>query len=75
MRYPLNGPFKEYRNKRGTDKLRSKLTETTQITKKDNASEQDVTERIFPLKHLFLKLIFPYHNTLAAGLNQVRNRK
>ena len=32
MRYVLNGPLKEYRNKRHTDKTRTKLTETTLIT-------------------------------------------
>ena len=32
MRYVLNGFLKEYRNKRCTDKMRTKLTETTLIT-------------------------------------------
>ena len=32
MRYLLNGPFKEYRNKRRTDKMRTKLTETALVT-------------------------------------------
>ena len=32
MRYVLNGPLKEYMNKRRTDKTRTKLTETTLIT-------------------------------------------
>ena len=30
--YVLNGPLKEYSNKRRTDKTRMKLTETTLIT-------------------------------------------
>ena len=54
MKYALNGPLKEYRNKRHTDKIRIKLTETAQIAptsvhahNKDKASKQDVTERIF----------------------------
>ena len=32
MRYVLNGPLKEYRNKRRTDIARTKLTETTLMT-------------------------------------------
>ena len=32
MRYVLNGPLKEYRNKRRTDKTSTKLTETILIT-------------------------------------------
>ena len=32
MRYVLNGQLKEFRNKRGTDKTRTKLTETALIT-------------------------------------------
>ena len=48
MRYLLNGPFKEYRNKKRTDNMRTKLTETTLITQ----IRQGVIERIFPLKQL-----------------------
>ena len=32
MRHVLNEPLKEYRNKRGTEKTRTKLTKTTLIT-------------------------------------------
>ena len=32
MRYVLNGPLKEFRNKRRTDKTRTKFTETTLVT-------------------------------------------
>ena len=32
MRHLLIGPFKEYRNKRLTDEMRTKLTETTLLT-------------------------------------------
>ena len=32
MRYVLNGPLKECRNKRCTDKTKTKLIETTLIT-------------------------------------------
>ena len=58
MMYVLNGPFKEYRNKRRTDKTRTKLIERTLITltgihtNKHKASKQGVIERIFPLKQL-----------------------
>ena len=55
----LNRPFKEYGNKRRTDKTRTKLTDTTPITptgihtnKTIKASKQGVLERIFPLKQL-----------------------
>ena len=34
MRYVLNGPSKEYRNKSRTDKMKTKLNETTLITPK-----------------------------------------
>ena len=34
MRYVLNGPFKEYKNKRRTDKTKTKLNETTLIIPK-----------------------------------------
>ena len=32
MRYVLNGPSKEYRNKRRTDKMKAKLNEKTLLT-------------------------------------------
>ena len=55
----LNRPFKEYGNKRRTDKTRTKLTDTTPITPTSihtnrtiKASKQGVLERILPLKQL-----------------------
>ena len=59
MRCLLNVLFKEYRNKRLKDTMKTKLTETTLTS---------------PTKDLFiyivLKLICRYHNTLAAGLKK-----
>ena len=73
MRYVLNGPLKEYRNKRRTDKTRTKLTETTLTRiRKNKAKHQtryDGTSISF--QAIILKLIFRYYNTLAAGLHQV----
>ena len=53
MRYILNAPLKECRNKRLADKKRTKLTETTLTTptsihhKSDKASKQGVMENNF----------------------------
>ena len=57
MRYVLNGPLKEHRSKRRTDKTRTKLTETTLITPttihKNKAKHQKgATERIILLNEL-----------------------
>ena len=66
MRYALNGPLKEYRNKRRKDKMRTKLTETTLITPASILNKtkhnKGVKECIFLLR---------YCHTLVAGLYQV----
>ena len=40
MRYVLNGPLKECRNKRRIDKTRTKMTETTLITRTNRGENQ-----------------------------------
>ena len=58
MRYVLNGPLREYINKRGTDETKTKLTETFLITPASihtNKTKHKIrcsVERIFLLKQL-----------------------
>ena len=51
MRYILNEPLKEYRNKRRTDKKRTKLTDTTSIHT-NKTKHEGVIECIFLLTQL-----------------------
>ena len=77
MRYILNGPLKEYRNKRRTDKTRTKLTETalTSPTSVHTNRTKHITRfdrKYISFEAIVIKLIFRFYNILAAGLYQVR---
>ena len=57
MKYVLNEPLKEYRNKRHTDKTRTKLTETTPIT--PTSIHKNKTKQVhFFMKELSLTLCY-----------------
>ena len=76
MRYALNGPLKEYRNKRHTDKTKTKLTETTLINPTSiHTNKTSIKIRCdktcISFEVTVFKLIFRYYTTLAAGLHQV----
>ena len=76
MRYILNVPLKECRNKRRTDKKRTKLTETTLITPTSIDTNQTKhpkrCNKTISFETIVLKLVFRYYDTLAAGLHQVK---
>ena len=78
MRYLLNGLFKEYMNKRRTDKMRTKLTETTPVSptsihtnKTKNQLKTRCHRTYISFESIVLKLMYRYYNILAAGLSQV----
>ena len=81
MRYVLNGPLKEYRNKRRTDKTRTKLTETALVTPASTFTRisQSIKTRCnrtyISFEAIVLKLMFRYYNTLAAGLHKVTQQE
>ena len=74
MRYVLSGPLNEYKNKRHTDKTRTKLTETTLITPASfHTNKKSIKTRcnISFEAIVFENRSLDTYDTLAAGLHQV----